>query len=155
MRDTLQFVANPDFPAAARRHHDDANFLLADNRWANADHLAGLAAECALKAIMQFTPFGATPSARGIPVWGPSSTELKLHINRLWSELAQSVSGYSAPTFIGLLTSPGPEPFANWQVEDRYGDGLTVTQLEATDHLNATRQVLAVLQRAMIDGYVS
>jgi hypothetical protein len=154
MRDTLQSVANPDFRAAARRHHDDADFLLTDSRWANADHLAGLAAECALKAIIQFTPFGATPNARGFLVWGQSSRELRQHIDRLWRELAQNISGYAAPTFIGLLASPGPEPFANWHVEDRYGDGLAITQHEATAHLNATRQVLAVLQQAEIDGYV-
>jgi hypothetical protein len=154
MRDTLQSVANPDFRAAARRHHDDAGFLLTGSRWANADHLAGLAAECALKAIVQFMPFGATPNAKGILVWGQSSKELRQHINALWRELAQNVSGYAAPTFNGLLASPGPEPFANWHVEDRYSDGLAITQQEATAHLNATRQVLAVLQQAEIDGYV-
>jgi hypothetical protein len=86
MRDTLQPVANPDFRAAARRHHDDAGFLLADSRWANADHLAGLAAECALKAIMQFTPFGATPNARGILILSHSSKELRQHIDKLWRD---------------------------------------------------------------------
>jgi hypothetical protein len=70
MRDTLQPVASPDFKAAARRHHDDAHFLLGDNRWANADHLARLAAECALKAIIQCAPFGAATNAKGIPMWG-------------------------------------------------------------------------------------
>jgi hypothetical protein len=155
MRDTLQSVASPDFQAAAHRHHGDAAFLLANSRWANADHLAGLAAECALKAIMQLMPFGATPNAQGILVWGPSSKKLKQHVDKLWSELALNLSGYTAPTFIGLLTGPGPGPFANWRVEDRYSDGLTVTQQEANDHLGATRQVLIVLQQAMIDGYVS
>lgn len=154
MRDTLQSVANPDFRAAARRHHDDADFLLTDSRWANADHLAGLAAECALKAIVQFTPFGARQNARGFLVWGQSS-ELRQHIDGLWRELAQNISGYAAPTFIGLLASRGPEPFANWHVSDRYGDGLAITQHEATAHLDAARQVLAVLQQAEIDGYVS
>jgi hypothetical protein len=154
MRDTLQSVANPNFRAAARRHHDDAGFLLTDSRWANADHLAGLAAECALKAIVQFTPFSAAQNARGFLVWPQTSTELKQHIDGLWRELAQNIRGYAAPTFIGLLASPGPEPFANWHVADRYGDGLAITQHEATAHLNATKQVLAVLQQAEIDGYV-
>lgn len=70
-------------------------------------------------------------------------------------ELAQNLSGYATPTFVGLLASPGPKPFANWHVEDRYSDGLAITQQEAIDHLNAARQVLAVLQQAVIDGYVS
>jgi hypothetical protein len=155
MRDTLQSVVNPDFRGAARRHHHDADFLLADSRWANADHLAGLAAECALKAIVQFMPFNATPNARGILLWGQSSRELTQHIDRLWHEIAQNISGYTAPTFSGLLASSGPGPFANWHVSDRYGDGLAITQHEATAHLNAARQVLAILQQAEIDGYVT
>lgn len=106
-------------------------------------------------AIMQLMPFGATPNTKGILVLGESSKQLKQHIDKLWRELTQNLSGYSAPTFIGLLASPGPEPFANWHVEDRYSDGLAITQQEATDHLGVTRQILAVLQQAAIDGYVS
>jgi hypothetical protein len=104
---------------------------------------------------MQFTPFGAMPNVKGILVWGQSSKELKQHIDKLWRELAQNISGYAAPTFIGLVANPGPEPFASWRVEDRYSDGLAITQQEATNHLNATRQLLTVLQQAETDGYVS
>lgn len=100
MRDTLQSVASPDFQAAARRHHDDAQFLLADSRWANAGHLAGLAAECALKAIMQLIPFGATPNAKGILVLAPNSKLLNQHVDKLWSELALTLNGPAAPAFM-------------------------------------------------------
>ena len=41
-----------DYADATRRHWDDGLFLLEDRRLANADHLFGLAAECALKAVM-------------------------------------------------------------------------------------------------------
>jgi len=153
MRGTLQPVASPDFKAAARRHHDDAHFLLGDNRWANADHLAGLAAECALKAIIQRAPFGAPTNPKGIPVWGQPSRTLAFHINKLWQELAQSLSGHSATAFAALLA--GPPPFATWEVEDRYSDGLAITQPQATAHAGAARQVLAVLLQADSDGFVS
>jgi len=42
-----------DFRDAAERHFEDAGYLEAGNRPANADHLFGLSAECALKAVMQ------------------------------------------------------------------------------------------------------
>lgn len=153
MRGTLQPVANPDFKAAARRHHDDAHFLLGDNRWANADHLAGLAAECALKAIIQCAPFGAATDAKGIPMWGQPTKTLVLHINKLWQELAQSLSGHSAAAFAALLA--GPPPFATWEVGDRYSDGSAITQQQAAAHLGAARQVLGVLLQADRDGFVS
>ena len=42
-----------DFRDAAKRHWKDAEYLLEDERFAaNADHLFGMSAECALKAVM-------------------------------------------------------------------------------------------------------
>ena len=40
-------VASPDFKATALRHYRNAQYLLTGRRWPNADHLAGVAAECA------------------------------------------------------------------------------------------------------------
>ncbi|MDR3553905.1 MAG: hypothetical protein P4L55_04045 [Syntrophobacteraceae bacterium] len=41
-----------DFCDAAYRHFNDAKRLFDNDRMANADHLTGIAAECALKAVM-------------------------------------------------------------------------------------------------------
>lgn len=41
-----------DFHNAFSRHATDADLLLNKERWANADHHYGLAAECALKALL-------------------------------------------------------------------------------------------------------
>ena len=41
-----------DFRDAAERHWTDAWLLFGNNRVANSDHLIGMAAECALKAVM-------------------------------------------------------------------------------------------------------
>jgi hypothetical protein len=43
---------NTDYKNAARRHYKDAEILYSRLRWANADQLYGLAAECGLKAVM-------------------------------------------------------------------------------------------------------
>ena len=146
-------MANTDFKAAAGRHHDDARFLLGDGRWANADHLAGLAAECALKAIMTFSPFSAALNAKGILEWGQPSKKLQFHIKDLWNELGLNVGGYPAPAFSSLLM--GSAPFSNWDVSDRYADGTTITQQEASAHLGAAAQVIALLQQVHLSGYVS
>ena len=42
----------PDFFDAQQRHWVDAEHLLQAQRWANADHLYGMAAECGLKQLM-------------------------------------------------------------------------------------------------------
>ncbi|WHF34964.1 hypothetical protein [Aeromonas salmonicida] len=42
-----------DFLDAHARHWDDAESLLQAQRWANADHLYGMAAECGLKQLMR------------------------------------------------------------------------------------------------------
>lgn len=44
-----------DFYDAFSRHDADADLLLENERWANADHHYGLAAECALKAASAAT----------------------------------------------------------------------------------------------------
>jgi hypothetical protein len=80
-------VSTPDFKAAAYRHYFDANHLLSDQRWANADHLAGVAAECGLKAILEGW-FGASLNASGILVWGAPRKELRYHVNRLWNQIS-------------------------------------------------------------------
>ena len=42
-----------DFLDAHKRHWEDAERLFQAQRWANADHLYGMAAECGLKRLMQ------------------------------------------------------------------------------------------------------
>lgn len=41
-----------DYLDAHERHWEDAEHLFQSGRWANADHLYGLAAECGLKKLM-------------------------------------------------------------------------------------------------------
>jgi hypothetical protein len=141
-------VANPDFKAAARRHHKDAQFLLDDKRWPNADHLAGVAAECGLKAIL-LGWFGVTLNARSIPVWGSKKLG---HVDELWNEVARIISGRSAPIFAALMVG---SPFANWHVSDRYSDGNATIEQDAIDHLDMAKKIIGMLELATLDGFVS
>ena len=44
---------NEDFLDAHMRHWTDAELLYAAQRWANADHLYGISAECGLKGLTE------------------------------------------------------------------------------------------------------
>ena len=54
-----------DFYDAHHRHWEDAERLYHNERWANADHLYGIAAECGLKRLM--IAFGMRCDANGDP----------------------------------------------------------------------------------------
>ncbi len=49
----VEHQGHPAFGDAHRRHWQDAELLLRHERWANADQLYGLSAECGLKAVMR------------------------------------------------------------------------------------------------------
>jgi hypothetical protein len=145
-------VANPpDYDAAARRHYKDAQFLFGGGRWPNADHLAGVAAECGLKTIL-LGYLGVTLNQRNMPVYGQANRSLG-HINALWNELPQVVSGRTVgPAFTALLA--GQSPFVNWTIDDRYSDGSAITQQDALGHINTAKAILGILEQAMLTGAV-
>lgn len=143
-------MPSPNFPTAAYRHHKDAQFLVDDQRWPNADHLAGVAAECGIKAIL-LGYFGAQLDKNSKPVWGMPHKTLG-HINHLWTELPLIISGRSSPVFATLIAGPPPDPFASWDIADRYSDGSTVTEQCAREHLDMAKKILVLLEQAIRDG---
>lgn len=86
-----------DFRDAAERHWGDAEYLFSDTRLANADHLFGLAAECALKAVMQ--ALGMALGSGGVPV----DQQYKVHINHLWDEFISFSSGRGGGRYAAAL----------------------------------------------------
>ena len=67
----------PDFYNAFCRHASDADLLLECKRWANADHLYGIAAECALKALLQIQGISFAENCTS------SDRKYWVHINKL------------------------------------------------------------------------
>ena len=119
-----------DFLDAHERHWDDAERLFSAGRYANADHLYGMAAECGLKRLMM--SFG----MRIDPATG-SPTERKdwKHANNLWARFESHRSGKVGGGDYGL---PTLNPFNNWVVDDRYAhqskfnhDGVQIHQIGA------------------------
>jgi len=111
-----------DFYDAAQRHWEDAGYLLADARLANADHLFGLSAECALKAIM--LALGMTLRPDG----APADPQHRVHINQLWNEFVSFANARSGAHYASPLSGV-PNPFMNWDVNQRYDhrSGITFT----------------------------
>ncbi|MBF0309418.1 MAG: hypothetical protein HQL56_07825 [Magnetococcales bacterium] len=127
-----------NFRDAAQRHLGDATQLFIGNRLPNADHLFGISAECALKAIMQ----GLHMSQPGLPP--------KVHMFKLWSAHNKLVNHYQPQ-----LNAPA-NMFNNWSVEDRYLASTDQKFIHATvaSHQKAANDIMNVLTQALLDGVV-
>jgi hypothetical protein len=134
-----------DFRDAAERHWEDAACLLAESHMANADHLFGLSAECALKAIM--LALGMTLRPDGVP----ADRQHRVHIDQLWNEFVSFANARSGARYASPLSGV-PNPFVNWNVNQRYNHRADVTPGVAEDHHQAARTVKQVLDQAVLNG---
>jgi hypothetical protein len=137
-----------DFTASARRHVDDAGFLHGSARLTNADHLAGLAAECGLKALIEGY-LGGKRNPKDLITDPRSGKPMMHHVDTLWPEVALIIQSRPAKSLVQLLAN---QPFADWKVSERYCDGSHLTGAVVLDHLNAARKVVSILEQAIIDG---
>jgi len=143
-------VPGPDFGPAAKRHLADADLLHQHGRFANACHLAGFAAECALKAIA-LAFLGAQPKTTGPPEVTIAGQNTSLsHLPDLWTHLSLLVNGRSGSMFVSLLQRPNP--FAMWSIHERYHRGTGVTATRSSDHISAARSVVSLYQQAQLAG---
>lgn len=134
-----------DFLDAAKRHFQDAEHLHSEGRLPNADQLYGLAAECALKAIMLGLNI-MTLDARGRPIDGRH----QVHIDKLWGEFASAASGRQASKYASQLGSKNP--FVDWGIYQRYWHSQHIEKSHVEDHRNGAHRAHAVLLQAEEDG---
>lgn len=136
-----------NFKEAAQRHWLDADLLLNNKRLANADQLFGLAAECALKAVMQ----GSGMSLKnGIP----QDQRYKVHIGDLWHEFCTFANGKICARYLNYLDQKS-NPFANWRISQRYCQDSDITVQIVNDHLGGAQQAMTVMNLAYDDGVVT
>jgi hypothetical protein len=131
-----------DFFNAYQRHYKDAEYLYDASRWANADHLYGFSAECGLKCIMQ--SFG----MRLDPVKGTPPKKDKVHIDQVWDRYETYRAGMGAAEY----ALPQPNPFAAWNVSDRYAHETGFTQTLVEQHKTGFKVVQALIYKAILDG---
>ena len=145
-------MPEPQFRQAAQRHFRDALYLRGDGHLANADHLSGFAAECAIKGLVVEHLGG-----RIVGEFPYTSTNLKLqmHIASLWSTVASLAVGRSEPEVVALFQ--GQNPFRDWNVSDRYSEGSHLTATTVSNHLAGAERAIVALEAAalsMNDGSV-
>jgi hypothetical protein len=133
-----------DFRDAFARHHHDANLLYGHKRWANADQLYGLAAECGLKCLMQ---------AFGMELEGdaPKLEKDKRHINVIWERYESYRQGREANGY--ELSSDNL--FHNWSVSQRYHAGASFDQARVAPHQEGVCEIAGLLQRAEREGLLN
>lgn len=129
------------FREAAQRHHTDASLLLDLGRLGGADHLYGLSAECALKAIL--VGLGVIPSAGP-----PSGSPYRKHIDKLWAEFALYVGASGRPAY----SLPAQNPFADWRVEQRYHEDAFFTDSVIRPHQAGSDTTSQLIQQAVLNG---
>ena len=134
-----------DFPNAHVRHWRDAEYLFLAGRWANADQLYGLSAECGLKAVM--VADGLPVDALGSP-WG----KYKQHVDTLWCTFRAFVQGRRTGHLLHHL--PQSNPFTSWRVANRYADDVHFAQTAVASHRAAARQVHLFYMRLKVLGHV-
>lgn len=127
-----------DFANAADRYWIDANTLHQSGRLATADHLFGVSAECALKAIM-------------VKLSGKTSLpgKYKIHLPYIWNEFIAYIPLSGTHPYAGVLSS---NPFSGWDVSDRYGHDSQFTASRVANHRAASSQAYKVLEKARLDG---
>jgi hypothetical protein len=106
----MAFTAN--LPAAARRHLEAAEELVNGPRQDVAGYLYGIAAECAVKAMMKEVPCARRDDA------------FYQHFPELRTILRDVLQGRSAQPLLTLIDN---EQFLNnWNVRMRYADGRQI-----------------------------
>lgn len=135
-----------DFLDAHERHWTDAETLFQAQRWANADHLYGMAAECGLKRLMLAFGMKVNPST-GSPV---DDKDWK-HANGIWARFESYRCGHHQGAAYVL---PTPDPFTDWEVAQRYAHQSNFDQARVNGHQSGASQVRELVKKARREGLI-
>ena len=127
-----------DFADAHRRHLEDADLLFDRERWASADHLYGLSAECGLKAVMR---------SLGMPVdaGGKPRGKYMQHMPGLWPVFLDFVDGRS--DMLAARTIPDGKRFDDWSIHDRYAHRQWFRRDNVEAHRRGAQEILDMVER--------
>lgn len=135
-----------DFLDAHNRHWEDGLSLFQSQRWANADHLFGIAAECGLKHLMLVF---------GMPYDSGKNRPLKkedlAHINKIWDRFESYRSGHAQGASYIL---PVANLFNNWDVSQRYAPRSEFNQVYTEQHRQGATAVRKLLRQAQLEGLI-
>lgn len=121
-----------DYAAAATRHFNDATLLEKNSRLANADHLLGFAAECAIKSALVEHPRLLTD--------GKLTSAYHKHVNQLWGPAQVTGVQKRYPKLLAVLK--GQQAFHDWTADQRYEPDGLVTPDILDRHRRAAARIL-------------
>lgn len=135
-------VRPPNFLDAHQRHWEDAELLHERLRWANADHLYGVSAECGLKFLIQVIAPNAWTSGEPIHMDRVHLTEQKKP--DIWARYQTYLSGRQGARY----TLPQDNPFLDWDISDRYAERAHFSQASVIPHRQGADTVRQLVQQA-------
>ena len=136
-----------DYRDALDRHWLDAEDLNVRGRFANADHLYGVAAECGLKFMMILFGMNTDP-AKG----DPTNRKDWVHADGAWTRYEAYRSGIGSGIKYAL---PASNLFSDWRVSQRYGHRGNFDATRASRHRAGTIIVRKMTAQARADGLMS
>lgn len=135
---------NTDFQDAHHRHWHDAETLYDAQRWANADHLYGVAAECGLKRLM--LAFGMRFDVeKNLPTEGSD----RKHIDKIWVRFET----YRAGRHQGAGYALSANPFEDWDIAQRYAPQSHFDQPRAQAHRSGADEVRQLIEKAQREWF--
>ena len=143
---TQKYKKKFNFHDAFYRHEKDANFLFENYCLENADHLYGLAAECAIKYLLS------KKCIIKLNKKGDISTEYKeyrCHINKLWElyNIVESTrDNYKTNDNINDNIK-NKNPFRDWNIDQRYAPNDYTTWQTVDNHRKAVESLKEILKR--------
>lgn len=129
---------NDDFFDAHKRHWEDAQLLEGSGRFANADQLYGVSAECGLKRLMII--FGMEPD---VPVAD------RVHADKVWDRFESYRSGHHQGANYPI---PTENPFLDWNVNQRYAHRSNFDSARLANHRTGAELVRDLITKAIQDG---
>ncbi len=137
-------MSNTDFLDSHRRHLADAETLFGMSRFANADHLYGLSAECGLKRLME--AFGMQLDQTGSP---PKKD--RQHIDQLDVRYQAYLTGSPHATNYAYRAATG---VAGWSISQRYAPQMGFSKASVAPRRTAAGDIGAMVQRAVVEGLI-
>lgn len=142
-------TARVNYAQSARRHFDDAEQLLANDRHGNAGHLLGFAAESGLKAVL--VACGVPTDADGAI---PPGHRLRQHVpilgDRLLTDGHLVPDGRFAARYMARVSSLGN--FHDWSIDHRYWADAALPIASVSLWRHCAAEVMAMLDQAREDG---
>jgi len=135
-----------DFLDAHERHWQDAEQLFKAERWANADQLFGLSAECGLKKLMLAfgMPFDTNKDM-------PQERQDRQHADGIWVRYETYLSGHHQGTSYGLAAN---NPFQDWHISQRYANQANFTKSRVEPHRTSANEVKKLIRKAQLEGLI-